>query len=76
VAPHRGGGEAQYVPVIVNEAADPANLAAVQRWTLEHLGGLVSVDDLAARAVMSSRNFARRYRTTPQACRRTFSQTR
>ena len=61
VPPHRDGGQAQYVPVIVNEARDPANLAAVQQWTLQHLGEPISVDDLAARAVMSPRNFARQF---------------
>jgi transcriptional regulator GlxA family with amidase domain len=61
VQPHRDGGQAQYVPVIVGEAEDRANLAAVQQWTLEHLGEPISVDDLAARAVMSPRNFARQF---------------
>ena len=61
VPPHRDGGQAQYVPVVVNEAGDPANLAAVQQWTLEHLAEPISVDDLAARAVMSPRNFARQF---------------
>ena len=61
VPPHRDGGQAQYVPVIVNEAEDPANLAGVQQWTLQHLGEPISVDDLAARAVMSPRNFARQF---------------
>lgn len=61
VPPHRDGGQAQYVPVIVSEAADPANLAAVQQWTLEHLAEPISVDDLAGRAVMSPRNFARQF---------------
>lgn len=68
------------VPLIVNEAEDPANLAGVQQWTLRHLGEPISVDDLAARAVMSPRNLARQFAartgTTPQAYRRTFSQTR
>ena len=61
VPPHRDGGQAQYVPMVVNEAGDPANLAAVQQWTLENLAEPISVDDLAARAVMSPRNFARRF---------------
>jgi transcriptional regulator GlxA family with amidase domain len=61
VPPHRDGGQAQYVPALVNEAEDPANLAAVQQWTLQHLGEPISVDDLAARAVMSPRNFARQF---------------
>jgi transcriptional regulator GlxA family with amidase domain len=61
VPPHRDGGQAQYVPVIVSEADDPASLAAVQQWTLQHLAEPISVNDLAARAAMSPRNFARQF---------------
>ena len=61
VPPHRDGGQAQYVPVIVDEAEDPANLAALHQWTLQHLREPISVDDLAARALMSPRNFARQF---------------
>jgi transcriptional regulator GlxA family with amidase domain len=61
VPPHRDGGQAQYVPVLVDEMEDPANLAALQQWTLQHLREPISVDDLAARALMSPRNFARQF---------------
>jgi transcriptional regulator GlxA family with amidase domain len=61
VPPHRDGGQAQYVPVLVEEPDDPANLAAVHQWTLEHLHEPITVDDLAARALMSPRNFARQF---------------
>ena len=61
VPPHRDGGQAQYVPVLVEEPDDPANLAAVHQWTLQHLHEPITVDDLAARALMSPRNFARQF---------------
>ncbi|HUZ53390.1 MAG TPA: helix-turn-helix domain-containing protein [Streptosporangiaceae bacterium] len=61
VPPHRDGGQAQYVPVLVNEAGDPANLAALHAWTLEHLHEPITVADLAARALMSPRTFARQF---------------
>jgi transcriptional regulator GlxA family with amidase domain len=61
VPPHRDGGQAQYVPVIVSSPDDPANLAAVQQWALQHLHEPISVDDLAARTLMSPRNFARQF---------------
>jgi transcriptional regulator GlxA family with amidase domain len=61
VPPHRDGGQAQYIPVIVDETEDPANLATLQHWTLQHLREPISVDDLAARALMSPRNFARQF---------------
>ena len=70
VPPHRNGGQAQYVPVLVDEAEDPASLAAVHQWALEHLHDPITVDDLAARALMSPRNFARQFAartgTTPR----------
>jgi transcriptional regulator GlxA family with amidase domain len=61
VPPHRDGGQAQYVPVLVEEAADPVSLAALHAWILEHLDEPVTVDDLAARALMSPRTFARQF---------------
>ncbi len=47
--------------MLVADAEDPANLAALHQWTLEHLHEPVTVDDLAARALMSPRNFARQF---------------
>jgi transcriptional regulator GlxA family with amidase domain len=60
-APHRDGGQAQFVPAQVDEADDPANLAALHQWTLEHLGEPITVADLAAHALMSPRTFARQF---------------
>jgi transcriptional regulator GlxA family with amidase domain len=70
VPPHRDGGQAQYV-----EAPVPAprrdDLADVLAWAVEHLDTPLSVERLAARALMSPRTFARRFRaatgTTPYA---------
>jgi transcriptional regulator GlxA family with amidase domain len=70
VPPHRDGGQAQYVetPVPLPRRDD---LADVLAWAVEHLDRPLSVDDLAARALMSPRTFARRFRaatgTTPYA---------
>ncbi|HTW01904.1 MAG TPA: helix-turn-helix domain-containing protein [Streptosporangiaceae bacterium] len=61
VPPHRDGGQAQYVPVLLDEPGDPGGLAALHQWTLQHLHEPISVDDLAARALMSPRNFARQF---------------
>ena len=62
VPPHRDGGQAQYVetPVRVHRRGD--ELSEVLDWALERLDEPLSVDDLAARALMSSRTFARRFR--------------
>jgi transcriptional regulator GlxA family with amidase domain len=69
VPPHRDGGQAQFVEAPVPAAAGDDPLAAVLGWMLEHLDRQVTVDDLAGRAHMSPRNFARRFRaatgTTP-----------
>lgn len=61
VPPHRDGGQAQYVPVLVDEPGNPGGLAALHQWTLEHLHEPIRVDDLAAHALMSPRNFARQF---------------
>jgi transcriptional regulator GlxA family with amidase domain len=69
--PHREGGQAQYLSVPVPVDADDQRLAAVISWAREHLHDRVSVDELAARAMMSRRTFARRFKaatgTTPHA---------
>jgi transcriptional regulator GlxA family with amidase domain len=61
VPPHRDGGQAQFVPAHVDEADDPANLASLHEWMLEHLQEPVTVADLAARTLMSPRTFARQF---------------
>lgn len=61
VPPHRDGGQAQFVPVHVDEADSSANLAALHEWTLGHLAEPLTVADLAAQALMSPRTFARQF---------------
>jgi transcriptional regulator GlxA family with amidase domain len=64
VAPHRDGGQAQFVaqPVPDMPASDP--FTAALSWALEHLDGDLSVNALAARSAMSPRTFARRFGET------------
>lgn len=68
VPPHRDGGQAQFLetPVPIGRAD---TLAHTLSWMAEHLDRDMSVEDLAARAHMSPRTFARRFRaetgTTP-----------
>jgi transcriptional regulator GlxA family with amidase domain len=70
VPPHRDGGQAQYIPVVVGEEDDPVSLAALHEWMLAHLHEPLTVEDLAARAYMSPRTFARQFAartgTTPR----------
>ena len=69
VPPHRDGGQAQYVerPVAGPEAD---TLSDVIGWMELHLDEQVTVGELASRAAMSARTFARRFvqetGTTPQ----------
>lgn len=68
VAPHRDGGQAQFIesPVPVTTAD---TLQPLLEWMGSHLHDNLSVEALAGRAMMSSRTFARRFRaetgTTP-----------
>ena len=68
VPPHREGGQAQYIDQPV-PGCDAETLTPLLTWLLENLDQRVSVEDLAAKALMSPRTFARRFRaetgTTP-----------
>jgi transcriptional regulator GlxA family with amidase domain len=69
VPPHRDGGQAQFVDTPLPCDAD--TLAPLLAWMVENLETDLSVPDLAARAFVSERTFARRFRaetgTTPAA---------
>lgn len=61
VPPQRDGGQAQYIDRPI--ASPPSDsLAAVSNWAVENLREELSVDQLASRAHMSPRTFARRFR--------------
>jgi transcriptional regulator GlxA family with amidase domain len=62
VAPHREGGQAQYIeqPVPASRADD--RLGGVMAWALKHLAQPHSLDSLADRAAMSRRTFTRHFR--------------
>ena len=69
VAAHRDGGQAQFVErPVLPDAGDDA-LGQALGWALERLDEPLSIEQLAARAGMSPRTFARRFRaahgTTP-----------
>jgi transcriptional regulator GlxA family with amidase domain len=70
VPPQRDGGQAQYIPTPIPEhRAD--SFAEVTDWMLQNLDQDLTIDQLARKALMSSRTFARRFRadlgTTPAA---------
>jgi transcriptional regulator GlxA family with amidase domain len=64
VAPHRDGGQAQYVQAPVPTVANEQPMSATLDWALARLDHDISVEDLARQAYMSPRTFARRFRDT------------
>lgn len=68
---HRDGGQAQYLAAPVPEDCEDERLSEVLAWAREHLHEPLPVAELARRAVMSKRSFARRFTaatgTTPHA---------
>jgi len=70
VPPQRDGGQSQYIETPVQECSNDS-IALVAEWMIEHIDEDLTVDQLARKALMSSRTFARRFRadmgTTPAA---------
>lgn len=69
IAPHRDGGQAQFVSKPITAATDGDAFAEVLSWAADHLEEDLPVESLARRAALSPRTFARRFReatgTTP-----------
>jgi AraC family transcriptional activator FtrA len=64
IAPHRGGGQRQYVPLVGGDApAGTTGTEPARRWALEHLGQPIGVTTLARQACMSPRTFVRRFQS-------------
>jgi len=68
VAPHRGGGQAQFVERALPPTAGDG-LAATREWMLDRLDEPLTVREMARHAARSERSFARHFRaetgTTP-----------
>ncbi|MFE6906398.1 GlxA family transcriptional regulator [Streptomyces erythrochromogenes] len=68
---HRDGGQAQYLAAPVPEGCGDERLAEVLAWAVQNLHEPLPVAELARRALMSKRSFARRFTaatgTTPHA---------
>jgi transcriptional regulator GlxA family with amidase domain len=69
VPPQRDGGQAQFVRTPMPPVPDDDSIAATIGWAMANLDKPLQVDDLARRALLSPRTFARRFRsvtgTTP-----------
>ena len=64
LAPHRDGGQQQFVATPIAREAGNGRLAALLDWLPGHLDEELNVGDLARRAGMSLRAFQRRFRET------------
>jgi transcriptional regulator GlxA family with amidase domain len=62
VAPHRQGGQAQYVEQPLPATGAEHRLSAVLAWAAAHLDQALSLDALAERALMTRRTFTRHFR--------------
>jgi transcriptional regulator GlxA family with amidase domain len=60
VAPHRDGGQAQFIRRPVSSESG-TNTAAVREWALEHLDQPLTVADLAAHGSCGERTLSRRF---------------
>ena len=62
IAPHRQGGQAQFIERPVPSSSSDNRFSGVLEWINAHLEQEHSIDSLAQRAVMSRRNFTRHFR--------------
>lgn len=62
VAPHRQGGQAQYIEQPLPVSCGDERLAVVLEWAAFHLAEPLRIDTLAERARMSRRTFTRHFR--------------
>ena len=62
IAPHRQGGQAQFIEHPVPSKASQGRFSEVLDWVLHNLAQPHGIDALAERAAMSRRNFTRHFR--------------
>lgn len=64
VAPHRQGGQAQFIEQPMPATARGSKLSDLLEWIRQNLQEAHSLDSLAARCAMSRRTFSRQFRQT------------
>jgi len=62
IAPHRQGGQAQFIERPLPVTSTDGRLSQVLEWVMQHLEQPHSIESLAKRASMSNRNFTRHFR--------------
>jgi len=65
--PHRDGGQQQFITAPLPDGGDRGHLADVLAWARANLDQQISLDELAARALMSRRSFARHFKAATGA---------
>jgi transcriptional regulator GlxA family with amidase domain len=65
--PHRDGGQQQFMAAPLADGGDGDRLAGVIAWARANLDRQLSLDTLAARALMSRRSFVRHFKATTGA---------
>jgi len=69
IAPHRTGGQAQYIETPMPPASTGTELSATRSWAMQHLDEPIDLKGLARHARLSTRTLSRRFRaetgTTP-----------
>lgn len=67
IAPHRDGGQAQFIERPLPVSPSEGRFAQVLEWVAQHPQHAHSIDALAERAAMSRRNFTRHFRQSTGA---------
>ena len=62
IAPHRDGGQAQFIERPLPVSNSDGRFSQVLEWVTQHLEQAHSIDSLAERGAMSRRNFTRHFR--------------
>ena len=65
--PHRDGGQQQFITAPLADGGDGDRLAGVIAWARANLERPLSLDELAARALMSRRSFVRHFKAATGA---------
>jgi AraC family transcriptional activator FtrA len=60
-APHRSGGQAQYIESPMPDHGDDTTITDSMNWALAHIDLPISLDELADRAMMSRRSYLRQF---------------
>ena len=61
IAPHRAGGQAQYIESPVPEPTTDGQIAAGMAWAIANLDSPTTLDELAAQSALSRRSYLRRF---------------